>query len=51
MNNGVTIIGKWKNGILSGDCIFFTPFGAKIYGKFAKGKLHGWVFACYNHNI
>lgn len=39
LNNGVTVVGTWYKGYLDGNCIFFTPFGGKIYGKFIKGKL------------
>lgn len=51
LNNGVTVVGSWFKGYLDGNCLFFTPFGGKIYTRFIKGKLEGWCFVCYKGNV
>ena len=49
--NGTNIFGKWKDDLLDGRALIFTPFRGKILANFHDGKLSGWVLAFYGKNI
>lgn len=49
--NGLVVIGIWKNDVLHGRAIIFTPFGGKIFANFTEGKLNGWIIATHGEKL
>lgn len=49
--NGTVVVGKWREGLLHGRAVAFTPFGGRILGNFCNGKLNGWVLSFYLNQV
>ena len=49
--NGTTVVGRWREGLIHGRAMLFTPFGGRILGSFSNGKLSGWLLSFYQSQV
>ena len=51
LRSGTVVFGNWREGLLDGRAVVFTPFGGRILASFSLGKLSGWVIAFYGSQV
>lgn len=51
LNNGVSVIGNWKQGLLEGEAVIITPFGGKVHANYSRGSLDGWIIVEHGNNF